>query len=126
MAEKDTCAGVGGEMVQIGTFTAASNVSGLCVDTDAITGLLHRYGALSFWDYATAAPYISVDMNPVGGFGDASLEKDAIFISGHKFVGGPGTPGVLVVKRRLLKNEVRVKRRPIDCTHIREVHSLNG
>lgn len=100
------------KMMQIGTFTAASNVSGLCVDTDAITGLLHRYGALSFWDYATAAPYISVDMNPVGGFGDASLEKDAIFISGHKFVGGPGTPGVLVVKRRLLKNEVRVKNKP--------------
>jgi selenocysteine lyase/cysteine desulfurase len=68
------------------------------------------YGALSFWDYATAAPYITVDMNPVGGFGEASLEKDAIFISGHKFVGGPGTPGVLVVKRRLLKNEVSLLR----------------
>lgn len=108
MTERDVLV----KMVQIGTFTAASNVSGLCVDTDAITGLLHRYGALSFWDYATAAPYISVDMNPVGGFGDASLEKDAIFISGHKFVGGPGTPGVLVVKRRLLKNEVRVKISP--------------
>jgi selenocysteine lyase/cysteine desulfurase len=44
----------------VGAFTAASNITGLCVDVDAVTGLLHKYGALAFWDYATAAPYIKV------------------------------------------------------------------
>jgi len=48
----------------VGTFTAASNITGICLDVDEITALLHRYGALAFWDYATAAPYIHVDMNP--------------------------------------------------------------
>jgi len=42
----------------VGAFTAASNLTGLCVDVDAVTALLHRHGALAFWDYATAAPYI--------------------------------------------------------------------
>ena len=45
---------------QVGAFTAASNITGLCVDVDAVTALLHKYGALAFWDYATAAPYIKV------------------------------------------------------------------
>ena len=186
----------------MGAFTAASNITGICLDVDGITALLHRYGALAFWDYATAAPYIKVDMNPtereggreggmegavgsvtaagirtpttigrmmeVGGEGELSssswgsthaegrsripssssssssslfsqppnFKKDAVFFSGHKFVGGPGTslppslppfplpstfshqpslppslpstgtPGVLVVKKALLRNEV--------------------
>ncbi|CAN0454335.1 unnamed protein product, partial [Ascophyllum nodosum] len=86
-----------------GSFAAASNLTGALEDTDAITEILHRGGALSFWDYATAAPYVEMDMNP-----DAPKEsdnhllaKDAIFISGHKFLGGPGTPGVLVCKKKL-------------------------
>ena len=45
---------------QIGSFTAASNITGLCADVDAVTALLHEYGALAFWDYATAAPYLKV------------------------------------------------------------------
>ena len=49
----------------IGSFSAASNITGILVDVDAITACLHRYGALAFWDYATAAPYIKIDMNPV-------------------------------------------------------------
>ena len=65
---------------------------------------LHRHGALSFWDFAAGAPYVTVDMN-VGEAGDPR-NKDAVFISPHKFVGGPGTPGVLVVKRELLANRV--------------------
>lgn len=51
--------------VKIGTFCAASNVTGILVDVDKITILLHRYGFLSFWDYATAAAYVKIDMNPV-------------------------------------------------------------
>ena len=49
----------------IGMFSAASNVTGLLVDVDDVTSILHEYGALSFWDYATAAPYVKVDMNPM-------------------------------------------------------------
>ena len=58
------------------------------------------WNALAFWDYAAAAPYVSIEMNDACKEGGAS--KDAIFISPHKFVGGPGTPGVLVVKKKLL------------------------
>jgi selenocysteine lyase/cysteine desulfurase len=57
---------------------------------------------LSFWDYAAAAPYVGIEM----GSGDDADHKDAIFVSPHKFIGGPGTPGVLVVRRDLLTNRV--------------------
>lgn len=67
---------------------------------------MHRHGALSFWDYAAAAPYLQIRMNGAGA--DDRDYKDAIFISPHKFVGGPGTPGVLVAKRRLFGNSVPV------------------
>ena len=49
----------------IGCFSAASNVTGILVDVDSINVCLHKHGALAFWDYATAAPYVKVDMNPV-------------------------------------------------------------
>ncbi|MBX3092199.1 MAG: aminotransferase class V-fold PLP-dependent enzyme [Cryobacterium sp.] len=90
--------------LRIGSFSAASNVTGILSDTHAITRLLHEHGALAFWDFAAAAPYIDVEMNRVGG--DPIERKDAIFISPHKFIGGPGTPGVLIVNRALLRNAV--------------------
>lgn len=74
----------------IGSFSAASNVTGIKTDIDQITRLLNRYGALSCWDYAAAAPYVQIDMSCGGGI-------DAVSFSPHKFIGGPGTPGVLVV-----------------------------
>ena len=83
----------------IGSFSAASNVTGIKSDISAITSLLKQYGALAFWDYAAAAPYVDIDMN-------GANPKDAIFISPHKFIGGPGTPGLLVIKKALLKNAV--------------------
>lgn len=83
----------------IGSFSAASNVTGIKSDIAAITALLKQYGALVFWDYAAAAPYMTIDMN-------GANPKDAVFISPHKFIGGPGTPGVLVVKKAQLKNSV--------------------
>ena len=49
----------------IGSFSAASNVTGILCDVDAVSILLHKYGAVAFWDYATAAPYVRLDMNPV-------------------------------------------------------------
>ncbi len=93
-----------GRALRIGSFSAASNVTGVMSDVRAISTLLHRHGALSFWDYAAAAPYVPIDMGPRGGDGLAYL--DAVFISPHKFIGGPGTPGVLVARRELFRNRV--------------------
>ncbi len=90
-------------MLKIGSFSAASNVTGIASDTSAISRLLHQHGAHSFWDYAAAGPYIDIVMNVPG---DPLAAKDAVFISPHKFIGGPQTPGVLVVKRQLLRNTV--------------------
>jgi selenocysteine lyase/cysteine desulfurase len=84
--------------LKIGSFSAASNVTGILTDIPTIAGLLHRHGALSFWDFAAAAPYVDIDM--------AARDLDAVFLSPHKFVGGPGTPGVLAVRRSLLRNRV--------------------
>ncbi len=91
--------------LKIGSFSAASNVTGIVSNTARVATLLHEHGALSFWDYAAAAPYVQIDMYP-----DREREplayKDAIFLSPHKFIGGPSTPGVLVVRRELLTNRV--------------------
>ena len=90
--------------LRIGSFSAASNVTGIISDTSSISSLLHRHGALSFWDFAAAAPYVGIEMRSPATHGDD--HKDAVFISPHKFIGGPGTPGVLVVRRDLLANRV--------------------
>jgi selenocysteine lyase/cysteine desulfurase len=88
----------------IGSFSAASNVTGIITDTVAVSTLLHEHGALSLWDYAAAAPYVAIDM---GSNHDGNLAyKDAVFISPHKLIGGPGTPGVLVARRELFTNRV--------------------
>ncbi len=93
--------------VKIGSFSAASNVTGVLSDVRAISILLHRHGALSFWDFAAAAPYVSMEMGPFAhGETDPLAYMDAIFISPHKFIGGPGTPGVLVARRELFRNRV--------------------
>lgn len=86
----------------IGCFCAASNVTGVLNDDLAITVLLHRYGALAFWDYATAAPYLEVNMNPKVPFDVENLcYKDAVYFSLHKFMGGVQTPGILIAKKKL-------------------------
>jgi selenocysteine lyase/cysteine desulfurase len=91
--------------LKIGSFSAASNVTGILSNTCAIADLLHRNGALSFWDFAAAAPYVEIEMYPLCSRHPLAY-KDAIFLSPHKLVGGPGTPGVLVVRRELLGNRV--------------------
>ena len=93
--------------LKIGSFSAASNVTGIVTDVDAVSILLHQHGAYACWDYAAAGPYLPIDMNAAPDVHDGHLAyKDAIFISPHKFVGGPGTPGVLVAKRALFRNAV--------------------
>eukprot|EP01084_Bolivina_argentea_P271098 461161_1 len=89
----------------IGSFTAASNVSGIIAPIDETTELLHRYDALSFWDYATAGPYLDINMSNKE---HPELSKDAVFLSTHKFLGGPNSPGVLCAKKRLFSNYVPI------------------
>ncbi|MFC3743791.1 aminotransferase class V-fold PLP-dependent enzyme [Paractinoplanes deccanensis] len=84
--------------LRIGSFSAASNVTGIKTDTAAVSRILKEHGALSVWDYAAAGPYVPISM----------ADKDAVFLSPHKFAGGPQTPGVLVVDKRLLTNRVPV------------------
>ncbi len=93
-----------GRPLRIGSFSAASNVTGVISDTSGISALLHRHGALSFWDFAASAPYVDIEMrSPRSHGGDY---KDAIVLSPHKFIGGPGTPGILVIRKDLLHNRV--------------------
>ncbi len=91
--------------LKIGSFSAASNVTGIVSNTVAIAEILHEQGALSFWDFAAAAPYIEIEMYP-DREAHPTAYKDAIFLSPHKFIGGPSTPGVLVARRDLFANRV--------------------
>jgi selenocysteine lyase/cysteine desulfurase len=93
--------------MKIGSFSAASNVTGIGSKTREIAAMLHRYGALSFWDFAAAGPYVQIEMNMKDDKEEGDLVyKDAIFISPHKFIGGPGTPGLLIAKKHLFTNTV--------------------
>jgi selenocysteine lyase/cysteine desulfurase len=90
--------------LRIGSFSAASNVTGIISDTAAISTILHEHGALAFWDFAAAAPYVEIEMGSKEA-GDLAY-KDAVFVSPHKMIGGPGTPGLLVARRELFSNRV--------------------
>ncbi len=90
--------------MKIGSFSAASNVTGIISNTAEISTLLHSHGALSFWDFAASAPYVTIDMG--SGTDPSGDYKDAIFLSPHKMIGGPGTPGVLIARKALLTNPV--------------------
>ena len=90
----------------IGSFSAASNVTGIITDCEAVSALLHRYGAYAFWDFAAAAPYVDIDMGSAEH--GTGTHFDAVFISPHKLIGGPGTPGLLVARKALFANRVPV------------------
>jgi len=90
--------------VRIGSFSAASNVTGIRAPVHAIARLLHAHDAIACFDYAASAPYVPIDMNPTSTDGDASL--DAVFISPHKYLGGPGSSGILVFNKRLYKEHL--------------------
>ncbi len=86
----------------IGSFTAASNVTGVQTPYHQLAKLMHAYGGFCFVDFACAAPYVSINMHP-----ENEEEKlDAIFFSPHKFLGGPGTAGILIFNSKLYKNKI--------------------
>jgi len=89
--------------VKIAAVTSCSNVTGLLTPWHAIASRMHRAGGLCFVDFAASAPYVAIDMHPADQ-PDAGL--DAIYFSPHKFLGGPGTSGVLVFNKKLYANEV--------------------
>jgi selenocysteine lyase/cysteine desulfurase len=87
--------------LKVGSFSAASNVTGLVSDVGAIAERLHRGNAFAVFDYAAAGPYLPIDMHPA----DPARRIDAIFVSPHKFAGGPNASGVLVAHRSLFRSK---------------------
>ncbi len=88
--------------LKIGSFTASSNVTGISPPYHQMAKMMHEHGGICFVDFAAAAPYVSIDMHPTD-----PLEKlDAIFFSPHKFLGGPGSSGVLIFDSKLYKRKI--------------------
>lgn len=77
----------------IGAFSAASNVTGVCTDLAPVSRLIKGAGGKVLWDYAGGAPYLPMSMAPGG------IAIDALVFSPHKFIGGPGASGVLIIRR---------------------------
>ena len=92
--------------LRIGSFSAASNVTGMRSPIHQLAELLHRYDALAFFDYAASAPYVPIDMNPSTADSESAVFIDAVFISPHKFLGGPGSSGLLVFNKRCYHPEL--------------------
>jgi selenocysteine lyase/cysteine desulfurase len=92
--------------LRIGSFSAASNVTGIRTDVRAVATLLHRYDAMACFDFAACAPYVEIDMNPTPLHEGDDPAIDAIFVSPHKFLGGPGSSGVLVFNERIYNREL--------------------
>lgn len=88
--------------LKIGSFTAASNVTGIHTPYHQMAKMIHQNGGICFVDFAAAAPYIEINMHPE----DPEEKLDAIFFSPHKFLGGPGTSGVLIFDSRLYNRRV--------------------
>lgn len=92
--------------VKIGSFTACSNVTGIVTPYHEMAALMHEYGGVCFIDFAASAPYVDIDMHPA----DPKQKLDAVMFSPHKFLGGPGSSGVLIFDRSLY--QCRVPDRP--------------
>ena len=88
--------------LKIASISGGSNVTGIQTPCHDIAKSMHAYGGVCFVDYACAAPYVDIDMHPE----DEEAALDAIFFSPHKFLGGPGTSGVLVFNKKLYHNMI--------------------
>lgn len=88
--------------IKIGAFTACSNVTGFETPYYELARKMHRHGGVCFVDFSASAPYVDIDMHP----GPPEARLDGILFSGHKFLGGPGTNGILVMDGRLCASGV--------------------
>ena len=88
--------------LKIAAVTACSNVTGIATPYHRIAEIMHAHGGLCFVDFACSAPYVTIDMHPSA----ADQALDAVFFSPHKFLGGPGTAGVLVFNADLYSAKV--------------------
>ncbi|MGK9477297.1 aminotransferase class V-fold PLP-dependent enzyme [Melioribacter sp. OK-6-Me] len=88
--------------LKIGSFTAASNVTGIETPYYEMAELMHEYDGYCFVDFAAAAPYVNINMHPK----NPAQKLDAIFFSPHKFLGGPGTSGVLIFDSHLYNRRI--------------------
>jgi selenocysteine lyase/cysteine desulfurase len=88
--------------LKIGSFTAASNVTGIRTPFYKLSRIMHENGGYCFVDFACSAPYVEINMHPE----DTAEKLDAVFLSSHKFLGGPGSPGVLIFDSKLYHNEI--------------------
>lgn len=86
--------------LKIGSFTACSNVTGIITPYHELAKIMHQHGGFCFVDFAASAPYVAVNMHPE----DSEKQLDAIFFSPHKFLGGPGTCGILIFNEMLYKS----------------------
>jgi selenocysteine lyase/cysteine desulfurase len=86
--------------VKIASITSCSNVTGIKTPYHEVAKIMHQNNGLCFVDFACCAPYVSINMHPE----DAESYLDAIFFSPHKFLGGPGTSGVLIFNSKLYNN----------------------
>lgn len=86
----------------IGSFTACSNVTGIITPYHQMAEIMHRYGGYCFVDFSASAPYVEIDMHPE----KPEQKLDAIFFSPHKFLGGPGSSGVIIFDRSLYDNSI--------------------
>lgn len=89
--------------IKIASVTACSNVTGVQTPYHQIARIMHRHGGLCFVDFACSAPYININMHP---HNDEEAKLDAIYFSPHKFLGGPGSPGILIFDAKLYTNKV--------------------
>jgi selenocysteine lyase/cysteine desulfurase len=87
--------------LKIASVTGCSNVTGIQTPYHEIARMIHQYNGVCFVDFACSAPYVGIDMHP-----DDQSYLDAIFFSPHKFLGGPGTSGVLIFNKSLYKNMI--------------------
>lgn len=88
--------------LKIGSFSACSNVTGIETPYHRLAKIMHEYGGYCFVDFAASAPYVDINMHPE----DPAEKLDAIFFSPHKFMGGPGTSGVLIFDSGMYNNDV--------------------
>ncbi len=86
---------------KIGSFSAASNVSGIKTPVYDVARLLHQNGAIACFDFAACAPYVDINMNR-----DKESYFDAVFLSPHKFLGGPGSSGLLVFNEKIYNKDL--------------------